>query len=168
MKLGEMSIRRAVGDPAERVNLSQTSEVRECTTWLSRGEGFQAEATAKSPGRVVGGEAKKQRVGDLCKVAPTWQEQVSHTMRQKVLRRGRDGKLCNGGGSQLSIWQCLRLWTVSEAALPPTHLPKRASPGRTGSLAGPLLLLALECTVPLGWAFAPWLPIKAQIRLIFL
>lgn len=73
---------------------------------MSRGEGFQVEATAraKPPGRVAGGEAKKQRVGDLCKVAPTWQEQVSHTMRQKVLRRGRDGKLCNGEGSQLSIW----------------------------------------------------------------
>lgn len=61
------------GDPAERVNLSKTSEVRECTTRMSRGEGFQAEATAraKPPGRIAGGEAKKQRVGDLCKVAPT-------------------------------------------------------------------------------------------------
>lgn len=76
---------------------------------MSKGERFQAVETAraKSPGRAAGGEAKKQRVGweDLCKVAPTWQEQVSHTMRQKVLRRGGDGKLCNGGGSQLPIWQ---------------------------------------------------------------
>lgn len=74
VKLGEMSvIRREVGGTLLRVNLSKTSEVRECTTRMSRGEGFQVEATAraKPPGRVAGGEAKKQRVGDLCKVAPT-------------------------------------------------------------------------------------------------
>lgn len=134
------------GGPAEKVNLHKTSEVREYTKRMSRGEGLPAEETA---GAKSLGEERLRSKGwgyfvrkFTTEVAgpPTWQEEVSNTRRQKGLRRGRDGWLSSDGVSS-PHGSPPRLWAGSEAPPPPNptslkgpHLAEQAHrPGTSSS-----------------------------------
>ena len=67
-------------------------------------------------------------------------------------------------GAELQRGSRPRLWAGPEAPVSSPPPLRGASPGRIASLAGPLLLLAMQrLLAKLGGDFAPGLPIKANI-----